>query len=89
MQKILDFFDKAKTNPILKFIIYCVTVIVSIAILVVILLLWYILLKSPSISEWLWNAEKFIWLIWMPSWIYYLRKIDKKLSKILSEESKK
>lgn len=89
MQKILDFFDKAKTNPILEFVIYFVTVMASIAILVVIFLLWYILLKSPSISEWLWNVEKFFWLIWMPSWIYYLREIDKKLSKILSEESKK
>ena len=89
MQKILDFFDKVKTNWLLKFFIYCVIIIGSILILVVIFLFWYILIKSPSISEWLWNAEKFVWLIWMPSWIYYLREIDKKLSKILSEESKK
>lgn len=89
MQKFLDFFDKAKTNPILKFVIYSATVMASILILVVIFLLWYILVKSPSISEWLWYIEKIMWLIWMPSWIYYLREIDKKLSKILSEESKK
>lgn len=83
MQRLVNLFEKAKDNKVLRIWMYVGIFIASVVILTVLFWLLYILLKSSSIAEGIWNIEKIVWLVWIPSWVITLISINKKLSKIL------